>query len=395
MYQNLSGGALASSHVSYSPKIDELDRYVMQTRPNLPVSVTYPEKFTAQATRFTQNFPGRVLYASKCNPDERVLRALIAGGLDSFDCASIKEICKIKSIKPDAVIYFMSPIKPRESIREAYFTHGIRAFVLDCADELHKIIEETKGADDLTLFVRLGIPKQNVAIDFSTKFGASPILTAELLKKTREHCKSLGLSFHVGTHCLDTAAYSFATKLAVDIIKTSGVLVDALDIGGGFPAYLDPSNPPPPLESYFDAVTDVLREHDMAHLELLCEPGRAMVASGGKLVVRVEGRKGDLLYLNDGTYGSLFECGKQINLPYPVRMLRGHGLKPSRKKSAFRFAGPTCDSLDMMDGPFFLPDDIDEGDYIIIDQMGAYGETSRTPFNGFDDVVRLEISGNK
>ena len=395
MYHNQPDGALASSHVSNPAKIDNLDAYIKQTRPRFPVAVLRPEKLTARAAEFTTLFPGRILYAVKCNPDERVLRALIAGGVDSFDCASIGEIRLVKGIKPDATIYFMHPIKAREAIREAYFDHGIRAFVLDSADELKKIVEETRRAKDLTLFVRMAVPKQKVATDFSAKFGAAPMLAGELLRQARRHAARLGVSFHVGTHCTDTGAYSHAVKVATGVINACGVEVDALDIGGGFPADLDPANPPPPLSQYIDAVKDALADARMEDIELLCEPGRGMVASGGQLVVRVEGRKGDLLYLNDGTYGGIFEGGSSCDLPYPVRLVRAKGGKASDTMEPFRFAGPTCDSVDMLKGPFMLPADTKEGDFIVLDQLGAYGEVSRTPFNGFDQVVRVELFEKK
>jgi ornithine decarboxylase len=319
------------------------------------------------------------------------LRALVAGGVDSFDCASIGEVKLIRAVKPDAAIYFMHPIKARESIREAYFEHNVRAFVLDSADELQKIVEETGGAADLTLFVRMAVPKQKVATDFSAKFGAPPVLAGALLARAAAHAAKLGLSFHVGTHCLDTGAYGHAVRVAADVIRASGADVRALDIGGGFPADLDPANPPPPLAAYFAAVTDALDDAGMGDIELLCEPGRGMVAAGGQLVVRVEGRKGDLLYINDGTYGGIFEGGGSVGLPYPARMVRAAG-RAARAKAAFRLAGPTCDSVDMMKGPFMLPSDIREGDYIVLDQLGAYGEVSRTPFNGFDRVIGVELA---
>ena len=395
MYHNIPDGAMASSYISSSPKIDNLDAYVKQTRPQFPVSVLRLEKPKAKAAEFTGLFPGRVMYAVKCNPDEQVLRALIAGGIDTFDCASIGEIRMIRDIKPDATIYFMHPIKAREAIREAYFTHNVRNFVLDSADELKKILAETKNAKDLTLFVRMGVPKQKVATDFSVKFGANPMLAGELLRLVRPHAAKLGLAFHVGTQCTDTKAYSHAVKVATDVINASGVEVDAMDIGGGFPADLDPANPPPPLSHYIDAVKEGLRKARMEGIELLCEPGRAMVAGGGQLVVRVEGRKGDLLYINDGTYGGIFEGGGSIGLPYPARMVRAKGVKASTTFEGFRLAGPTCDSVDMMKGPFMLPEDINEGDYIVLDQLGAYGEVSRTGFNGFDKVIQIELAEKK
>ncbi|PZO86148.1 MAG: pyridoxal-dependent decarboxylase [Micavibrio aeruginosavorus] len=390
MNHNLEGEALTSSQFT-STKIDNLDAFVMQEQPRYPVSVLKNDVLKEKAEEFTGLFPGRILYAVKCNPDERVLRALIAGGVDSFDCASIGEIELVRGIKPDATIYFMHPIKARESIREAYFDHGIRAFVLDSVDELKKILEETQNASDLTLFVRMAVPKQKVATDFSAKFGAPPVLATELLAMARKSCAHLGLSFHVGTHCLDTGAYSNAVKVAAGVIKASGVNVEALDVGGGFPADLDPANPPPPLSQFISAVTDALKSENMEGIELLCEPGRGMVASGGQLVVRVEARRGDLLYINDGAYGGIFEGGPAVDLPYPSRMIRAKGPAASALMVPFRFAGPTCDSVDMLKGPFPLPEDIREGDFIVLDQLGAYGEVSRTPFNGFDKVIRVEL----
>lgn len=395
MYHNLPRGALASAHFSSSPKIENLDVYVRQSKPQYPVSVLRPYALVKKAQEFTTTFPGRVLYAVKCNPDERVIRSLIEGGVNSFDCASIGEIRTIKAIMPNATIYFMHPIKAREAIREAYFTHGIRNFVLDSADELKKILAETKNAKDLTLFVRMAVPKQKVATDFSAKFGAAPMLTGELLRMARPFAAKLGVSFHVGTHCTDTGAYRHAVKVATDVINASGVEVEALDIGGGYPADLDPANPPPALSEYFGAVAEALKDAKMEEIELLCEPGRAMVADGGQLVVRVEGRKGDLLYLNDGTYGGIFEGGPSCDLPYPAKLVRSGSKKASATMAPFRLAGPTCDSVDMLKGPFMLPEDINEGDWIILDQLGAYGEVSRTPFNGFDQVIKIEMAEPK
>lgn len=395
MEKNPNRAGNAPSHISAPSKIDNLDAFVMQTRPQFPVAVLHEDKLTQRAKEFTTSFPGRVLYAVKCNSDVRVLRALMDGGVNSFDCASIGEVRLVKSLMPDATIYFMHPIKSREAIEEAYNTHGIRAFVLDSSDELQKILDVTNYASDLKLFVRMASPKQKVATDFSAKFGATPMMTGALLQAARPHCAHLGISFHVGTHCMDMGAYETAVRIASDVISTSGVDVDALDIGGGFPADLDPQNPPPPITDYFDIVQKTLAAQNMSHLQLLCEPGRSMVAGGGQLVVRIEGRKGDLLFMNDGTYGGMLEGGPLVDLVYPHRLIRVRGDAPLQNLEPFRLAGPSCDSVDMMKGPYMFPSDIGEGDYIVLDQLGAYGEVTRTGFNGFDQVILVELSGKK
>ncbi len=369
------------------------DAYIRALSSSIPVPIIYPNKLTKRAEEFTAAFPGHVLYAVKCNPDPLYLKALYKGGVRRFDVASIAEVRQISELFPDAKLYFMHPIKAPEAIREAYINHGVRAFVLDYADELDKILQATNAAPDLELFVRIAVPKDNpgggVATDFASKFGAKPELAAELLRLCRPYCTKLGLSLHVGTQCPDPIIYAKAIACADKTIEQSGVTVDVLDVGGGFPANLDAGIPP--IQAFTQTISKALNESKLAGLEILCETGRGLVACGGSLVVRVEGRKDDLLYLNDGTYGGMFEAGGSIGLPYPAHLIRREERDSDAPLKAFRFAGPTCDSVDMMNGPFMLPADVQIGDWIKLDQLGAYGEVSRTNFNGFGAVQRIII----
>tara|TARA_R110001592_G_scaffold20926_25_gene84889 strand:+ start:16454 stop:17731 length:1278 start_codon:yes stop_codon:yes gene_type:complete len=371
------------------------DAYVRKLNPAIPVPVLKPDNLVEKAKEFKKAFTGHVLYAVKCNPDKILLQAMYKGGVRRFDVASISEVRLVKGLFPQAKTYFMHPIKAPEAIREAYVNHGVRAFVLDYADELDKILHETNAAPDLELFVRLAIPKDNaggdVATDFSSKFGAKPDHAAELLRLCRPYCKKLGLSFHVGTQCHDPAVYSKAVAHAAKVIEESGVSVDVLDVGGGFPAELETAHPVPPVTQFTQAIAHAVQTHKLDKLELLCEVGRGLVACAGSLIVRVEGRKDDLLYLNDGTYGGLFEAGGSIGLPYPTHLIRREERTFEGSIKPFRFAGPTCDSVDMMKGPFMLPADVQVGDWIRIDQLGAYGEVSRTDFNGFGSVQKIII----
>ena len=122
----------------------------------------------------------------------------------------------------------------------------------------------------------------------------------------------------------------------------------------------------------------------------MCEPGRALVAESGSTIVKVVLRKNHKLYINDGTYGSLFDAG-QPNIIFPNKMI-SNGRKISKKMTAFNFYGPTCDSMDYMKGPFILPNNIKENDYIELGQLGAYGLTFRTEFNGFysNEIYEVE-----
>lgn len=366
--------------------------HLVQTlSPDIPVHVSWPDRARAEAQAFTCAFPGQTLYAVKCNTDEKILRALWDGGVRAFDAASINEVRLIRRLFPEAPIYFMAPIKSRSAIREAYFKHGVRAFVLDMEDELDKIIAETGGARDLHLFTRLALPKSDTAIDFSSKFGAPAITAIDLLKKSAAYAQKLGVSFHVGTHCLSPSAYETAIALAAHVIETSGVHVHSLDVGGGFPAGMGEGDIPP-LADFMKTIQDGIRRHGLQGMELLAEPGRALVHSAASLIVRVEARKGHMLYINDGVYGGLQEASEQIGMTYPVQTLRPSGGMSSLTE-AFTLTGPTCDSLDMMPGPVHLPRDIAEGDYIAFDRIGAYGEETRTRFNGFNDVLYVTEYG--
>lgn len=403
---HLNGGANASIHLftlsdeQVTPlnaepmhvERDLDDAAIRDIAPRLPMPILRPEVTRRNTQRFAASFPGHVMYAVKCNPDPIFLRAMYAGGVRRFDVASIAEIRLISSLFPDAKCYYMHPVKTPEAIREAYVNYGVRAFVLDHVEELDKILHVTNAAPDLELYVRIAVPKGNVATDFSTKFGAKPDVAAELVRICRANAARLGISFHVGTQCTDTGVYSKAVDYTAKVIRDSGVEVESLDLGGGFPATLDPANPPPAIEQYCATIKDALIRNRLDGKEILCEAGRGLVASGGSLVVRVEGRKDDLLYINDGTYGGMFEAGGNVGLAYPVHIIRREERLYQADLKAFRFAGPTCDSVDMMKGPFMLPADIQVGDWVRIDQLGAYGEVSRTDFNGFGSVQKMVIA---
>jgi ornithine decarboxylase len=361
---------------------------VNELRPAYPLYLLRPDKIAARVRDFLNHFPGSTMYAVKCNPEKAVLQTMVKAGLRNFDCASIDEIRAIRKVAPKAKIYFMHPVKSRESIREAYHEHGVRAFVLDCVEELYKILQETDLAPDLELFVRLAIPKSKASfLDLTGKFGVSPEDAPALLQACRPVSVKLGMSFHVGSQCMQPERYAKAINLVASVAKASGIKLDVLDVGGGFPSTY-PNMVPPAFDLYMDAIRNAVARNRMTGLELLCEPGRGLVADSGAVIVRVEQRKGDLLYLNDGTYGSLFDAGGQIQTIFDVRLHAPAG-DSSGALAPFRFAGPTCDSIDMMQGPFMLPDTIGEGDWIEIRNAGAYCANMQTRFNGFGQTTTI------
>lgn len=365
-----------------------VDAMVAELRPEEPVHCIRPGVLAATAAGFIAAFPGDTLYAVKCNPDPAVLRALWAGGVRHFDCASPAEIALVRQMFPSAEIHFMHPVKARGAIREAWLRHGVRDFVLDSGAELAKILEETAAtglAGGLGLVVRLALPKGGAVLDLSGKFGAETDEAVALLRAARPHAARLGVAFHVGSQCLDPLAWRAALAVAGSVIGAAGVAIDIVDVGGGFPvAYPDAELPP--LGAYMAEIEESVARLDLPGAQLWAEPGRALVADAGSVVVQVQARRGDMLFINDGVYGSLADAGA-LGFRYPARSLRAS----EAPLVGFGLFGPTCDAADVMRGPFFLPADMAEGDWIEIGQLGAYGACLRTGFNGFDRARIVEV----
>jgi len=343
------------------------------------------------ASKFFQSkFPGKVLYAVKTNPHPEVLSTVSQSGIKDFDVASIKEIKTIKKINPEAKCFYMHTVKSRENIREAYFKYGIKKFSLDTKDELIKIIESTNHAKDLELFVRVSVSNEHAEIDLSKKFGALTSEVNGLFRLTKQYAKKIGLSFHVGSQCMHPISYAKGISEIGNVIKKTKIIPDYINIGGGFPT-IYPDLVPQSLENYFQEIKKSLNFLKLQKkTEIICEPGRAIVAESGSTIVKVILRKKQKLFINDGTYGTLFDAGVP-NIVYPSKLIT-NGRVISKKMTSFDFYGPTCDSMDYMKGPFVLPNNIKENDYIELGQLGAYGLTFRTNFNGFfsDEIYEVE-----
>ena len=371
-------------------KFKTVEELVNQLRPDEPIYCIRKTSIQVASKFFQNNFPGKVLYAVKTNPHPLVIKTIIDSGIKNFDVASINEIKAIREIDKSVKCSYMHTVKSRESIKEAYFNYGVKTFSLDSKDELIKIIESTGQAKDLELFVRVAVSNEHAEIDLSKKFGALTSEATGLLRLTKQYAKKIGLSFHVGSQCMHPISYSKGIKEIGNIIKRTKIIPDYINVGGGFPT-IYPDLIPQSIESYFNEIQDALKNLKLENLpEIICEPGRAIVAESGSTIVRVNLRKKQKLYINDGTYGTLFDAGVP-NIVYPSKLIT-NGRIISKKLTSFDFYGPTCDSMDYMKGPFVLPNNIKENDYIELGQLGAYGLTFRTDFNGLysNNVFELE-----
>ena len=359
---------------------------VRDLRPDEPVILNRPHAARRAARFFVEKFPGKVLYAVKANPAPDLIEVLWSAGVTHYDVASITEVRLVRGILPEAVLCFMHPVKTPAAIREAYFDHGVRTFSLDTVEELEKIVAACtdpatgEAPRDLRLCVRLRVSSEYSELSLASKFGCDLIEAPQLLQQARQHCDWLGVCFHVGSQAMTPFAFVQALDRTRAAIAEASVVIDMIDVGGGFPSAY-PGLEPPPMEDYFAIIAKHFESLPIAYnAELWCEPGRALCAEYSSLIVRVERRREDELFINDGAYGALFDAA-HLGWRFPVRLLREP--MSNTRDMAFSFYGPTCDDLDHMAGPFMLPADVRAGDYLEIGMLGAYGAAMRTGFNGF------------
>ncbi len=363
------------------PNFATVEDVIEELKPGYPIYCLRLAELKRQATYFLDTFPGRVMYAVKCNPHLTVLEALYEAGIRHFDTASLAEIALVREHLPQADCYFMHPVKARASILTARKVYGIDHFVIDHEKELNKIVDVTGGGDGKVILVRIVTPVHDAQYQLSDKFGIAAEDAPELMKKVHEANFQTGVAFHVGSQCRNPQAFVDGINTALDVIEAANVPVHYLDVGGGFPALYEDDRPPA-LSAYFYAIQEAFDQSRLRRdCVLMCEPGRALVASGCTLLTQIQLRKNNKLYINDGVYQSLSETlmGK---MKLPTRLIN-----PAREITTehqdFTILGPTCDNLDILPAPFYLPVDAEEGDWIEIGQTGAYSNSAATRFNGF------------
>lgn len=370
-------------------KFTSVEQAVAKLQPQFPLHCFQPKKIADQANLFLNYFKGLTFYAVKCNPSEYILKKLYESGITHFDVASINEIRLIKRLFPKAICAFMNPIKSQESINEAFYTHNVTSFSYDCEAELNKI-KLVLGSDisKINLIVRISAHNENASLELSSKFGTTIHEAARLLELTKPICNKVGISFHVGSQNIDPYSWVEAIKACKAVSDLANVNLDILDVGGGFPAYYPGFNLKP-LTEYFSIINQTIKNLDFGkQCEIWSEPGRALANVAEDLVVRVELRKDNVLHINDGYFGALFETS-QMKWSNSVILIKDIAKTTTYKD--FKFYGPTCDTTDVAPGPFLLPDSVSERDYIIINNLGAYSTAAMTTFNGFSDHYFVEI----
>lgn len=361
--------------------------HLSRKQPDYAILYFCPAVLQATARAFQAGFPGQVTYAVKANPNKGVLENLSAAGMTAFDVASPAEMKAVRAAAPDALLHYNNPVRSLDEVRCAV-KHGVASYSVDELSELDKLSIVPQGTE---IAVRLALPVKGAVYDFGAKFGAEPEEAAMLLREVVSRGFQPSVCFHPGTQCADPAPWGVYIHAVGEVAKAAGVKLARLNVGGGFASHRDEAVPD--LTAIFQHIAEVTKEAFGADApQLLCEPGRAMVADAFCLATRVKAtRDSGAVFLNDGLYGALAEA-RDMGTVARVRVVSGDGTPRDGAKSPRIVFGPTCDSLDRLPEPLPLPSDIAEGDYVIFDGMGAYAECLATAFNGYGPSKPVLVS---
>jgi len=334
---------------------------------------------------FEKKFPGsQIFYAMKANSEKGVLETIhkLKSG---FEVASVGELNLLKEIDvPAEKIMYGSAVKPAESIKK-FSNYGVNVFAFDSSSELEKIAANAPGSK---VYVRMSVDDAGSVFKFSEKFGADKNSIVSLLIRAKElGLKAYGISFHVGSQAGNPMAWSQAIEALVpviDMLQSTGIKLEIIDIGGGYPCN-------------YPSVEDEITLEEIAHNvhtsykklpykpKLVLEPGRGIIATTAVLITqviaRIERGNNTWLFLDAGVYNALFETmSYQGSTRYKVTSQR-HSYSAGEKM--FSLAGPTGDSPDVITREAHLPEDVDVGDKLLFHSVGAYSMSVSSTFNGF------------
>lgn len=363
--------------------------YLRGQQPENPVLLFAPQVVQATARRFLAGFPGLVTYAVKSNPAEEVIENLMAAGITGFDCASPFEIDLIRRLDPDAAIHYHNPVRSRPEIAHAV-ARQVKSWSVDSRSELAKLIEMVPS-EACEISVRFKLPVAGAAYNFGAKFGATAEVAADLLRIVADAGFIPSITFHPGTQCTDPEAWATYIREAAVIAAKARVKIARLNVGGGFPNNRD-GGVTVDLDAIFTTIDRVAHESfGAARPALVCEPGRGICGDAYAVAAKVKAVRDDShVFLNDGIYGSMFEFS-QIGIINRIEVLDPNGHRRMGEPQGRVVFGPTCDSVDRLPGEVALAADIQEGDYVVIQGMGAYSTVTNSRFNGFGELACVTV----
>ncbi len=342
---------------------------------------------------FTDLFSnGDVYYALKANSDPRILTFLKELGC-GFEAASSYEIDMLLKVGVDpAKIIYGTSVKPMKHIEFAA-DNGINRFAADSIEEIDKIAQAAPG---VKVFIRTIVEDSGSVFTMSERFGA-PVETVKDLVLHVRHCglKTYGISFYVGSQAASADRWAQGInriRPVVEELLKEGVMLETINIGGGFPVAYDNHKDAPTLHEIVAKLNNAL--HLLPYVpKIIMEPGRALVASSTVLVSEVISRsvRGDKVWLgmDAGIYNALYEA--MIHQGLTQYAVHPYADVPGTPRIAVTIAGPTGDSLDIITRHVEVPEFIGVGDRLIFENAGAYTVVMANPFNGFP-VPPLYIS---
>jgi ornithine decarboxylase len=346
---------------------------------------------------FKKNLPRvQCYYAVKANSNQEIIKTLFNEGA-SFDVASYNEFMQIykyiRHFEPkekdfyiwDRII-FSNTIKDRQTLRKIKRYRPLVTY--DSIDELKKIRENCNTAG---LVLRLKVPDSGSQVEMSSKFGAEPGDAYNLIKQAFDLGMVVeGLSFHVGSQCTNFDNYTAALTITSDIFRDAnkkGYNLKIVDIGGGFPVPYD--SQVPEFKKLAGIINSECERLFSRHIEIIAEPGRFMVATSAVLISEIIGkaRRDEKVFyhINDGVYHTFSGVVYDHWIPNFQSFKRG-------PKEVCAVVGPTCDSFDKISLSEQLPGNLEIGDCLCTENIGAYSTASSTKFNGFDGAKILHIN---
>jgi ornithine decarboxylase len=364
--------------------------HLRQQSPDHPVSYFAPDILKTTLARFQSGFAGLVTYAVKANAQTQVIENLVAAGLTGFDVASPSEIKLVRAACPTATMHYNNPVRSTAEIAFAKI-HNVASYAIDSFSELAKLaaIVPPKGVE---ISVRLKLPIKGAAYDFGAKFGADPDKCVALLQEVARLGFAPSMTFHPGTQCKDPAAWASYINAAAAVSNQAEIALHRLNVGGGFPSHRGGKRPD--LTPIFQTIAQATKSaFPETPPNLICEPGRAMVAEAFTLATRVKAINDEgAVFLNDGTYGALAEL-PDIEENTRLHVITPNGQPRTGPTSPRLVFGPTCDSIDVLPGQTRLPAAISDGDYLLFQGMGAYSHAITTGFNGYGQVETVTVLG--
>ena len=327
----------------------------------------------------------KIHYAMKSNPHPDVLKVVHEHGA-GFEIASSNELKQLVRLKvPPEDILYSAPVKPEQFIKEAY-DYGVDRFAFDSMSELEKI---ARVAPKSKVYLRIFVSEHGSRFSLSEKFGAKPENAVDLMKHAQKlGLEVFGITFHIGSQAVYKSTWTYAIRTAANVMKLlmqDNIKIKMLDIGGGFP--IEYTEPTPSTEDVCSVISKAITNYLPYDVQLVIEPGRAIVATSAVLIssviARIKRGRNMWLFMDAGAYNSLFETlESQTAMRFEVKTSDSKKYD-KRKMTNYTITGPTCDSIDTMMKSVHLPSELEVGDRLYFQDVGAYSIALANSFNGF------------